>query len=407
MISWVPGFVREKIFSICSKNLSTHGIAYISYNALPGWNIINEIRAMMIYHTKNLDDPSEKVLKAKELLRVVINTLQDRNDFYTYTLRKEVIKISKHADYYIRHEYLEEENKQYYFHEFITEAKKQNLQYLSDCSLASMYLPNLPKEIVKVLGKIDEITELEQYMDFFTNRRFRSTLLVHNKIKIDRNLPSSIIKKFTLTASIRPEQLISRVNLDNTQENLKFFCKNTGKERFIFSNSPVLKSVLYALSENLYNPLTFGDLIKVATNNLDIKHEVDELGLSTSLVDFLLKGFINISLLPGNKNKTSLVRPKLIPYAYYQVTTTSNTWITNLMHRKISIDTFDKVFLKYMNGENTQDQIVNLVVQKIKNGKMKTEMPYNNFENTQLLKKKITYYLQKCLKKLSSKGLFV
>ena len=35
--SWVPDIVKDKILSICNRNLSDHGIAYVSYNTYPGW----------------------------------------------------------------------------------------------------------------------------------------------------------------------------------------------------------------------------------------------------------------------------------------------------------------------------------------------------------------------------------
>ena len=43
VISVVSDFVGETILEIASKNLSDNGIAYISYNTLPGWNMIRTI----------------------------------------------------------------------------------------------------------------------------------------------------------------------------------------------------------------------------------------------------------------------------------------------------------------------------------------------------------------------------
>ena len=37
--SWVPEEVQNQIFEICQKNLSTNGLAYISYNIYPGWKV--------------------------------------------------------------------------------------------------------------------------------------------------------------------------------------------------------------------------------------------------------------------------------------------------------------------------------------------------------------------------------
>ena len=36
--SWVPPAVQEAIMRICDRNLAPQGVAYISYNALPGWH---------------------------------------------------------------------------------------------------------------------------------------------------------------------------------------------------------------------------------------------------------------------------------------------------------------------------------------------------------------------------------
>src|ERR1700712_5467051 len=34
--SWVPEHVRERLLALCAAALSPHGVAYVSYNALPG-----------------------------------------------------------------------------------------------------------------------------------------------------------------------------------------------------------------------------------------------------------------------------------------------------------------------------------------------------------------------------------
>ena len=39
VFSWTPAAVQEAIFRICAQNLSTNGVAYISYNVLPGWHL--------------------------------------------------------------------------------------------------------------------------------------------------------------------------------------------------------------------------------------------------------------------------------------------------------------------------------------------------------------------------------
>ena len=50
--SWVPDIVKDKILSICNRNLSDRGIAYVSYNTYPGWKRLEQMRDIMLYSEK-------------------------------------------------------------------------------------------------------------------------------------------------------------------------------------------------------------------------------------------------------------------------------------------------------------------------------------------------------------------
>ena len=71
ILSWVPKDVQDKIFEICDKNLSDNGVAYISYNTLPGWSIVRSIREMMLYHTDRFENPADKIREARLLLNFI------------------------------------------------------------------------------------------------------------------------------------------------------------------------------------------------------------------------------------------------------------------------------------------------------------------------------------------------
>jgi len=198
VLSWVPEFVSEKILEISSKNLTENGIAYISYNTLPGWNMVRTIRDMMLYHSKNFVNPNEKVSQSRALLEFVKESLSGSETPYAKVLTQEAELLANQGDHYLRHDHPEDENKQFYFNEFMLEAGKNNMQYLSDTSLASMYLGNMGAAIAEKLKNLNDIVRTEQYMDFITNRRFRSTLLCHNNVKLNRALDNEVTKKFSL-----------------------------------------------------------------------------------------------------------------------------------------------------------------------------------------------------------------
>ena len=59
--SWVDDNARSQILEICRTQLVENGLALISYNTLPGWNMVRSLREMMVYHAQMFDDPVEKV----------------------------------------------------------------------------------------------------------------------------------------------------------------------------------------------------------------------------------------------------------------------------------------------------------------------------------------------------------
>lgn len=83
VISWVPEEVRKKIFEVCDKNLTENGIAYVSYNTLPGWNMIRTIRDMMLYHANTFTNVQDKIIPYRLLLEFVKESLEGSNSPYS------------------------------------------------------------------------------------------------------------------------------------------------------------------------------------------------------------------------------------------------------------------------------------------------------------------------------------
>ena len=59
VFSWVPPEAQQCILQICQARLSTNGVAYISYNAYPGWFARGMIRQMMLPYVSQLPDMSK------------------------------------------------------------------------------------------------------------------------------------------------------------------------------------------------------------------------------------------------------------------------------------------------------------------------------------------------------------
>ncbi len=406
VISWVPDFVRDKIFEVCTKNLTENGIAYISYNTLPGWNMIRTIRDMMIYHAAGFPTPQEKVQQSRLLLNFVKESLEGQDTPYANILRNEAALLANQSDHYLRHDHLEEENKQFYFTEFLTEAAKHKLQYLSDTSLPSMYLGNMPQNVTEQLKNLNDVVRTEQYMDFITNRRFRSTLLCHQHVKLNRSLNNEDIRKFALTMNISPEKDLKEVDLTRN-ETVKFIYNNDANAN-ISSNAPALTALLYTLSENINNPLTFNDLVKKANAKFktDMKQAI-EIDLINNAMNLVFKGYANISLQSGNKDKVNLEKPKLSKLTSYQATKTNHNWVTSHLHSAIGVNIFDKFAMQYMNGKNSKKEIMDLLVEDVRNGKITLNgKDKAKLEEEDQIRKELNGFYEDMMKRFSNSAIF-
>ena len=322
---------------------------------------------------------------------------------YAKVLFQEAELLAKQEDHYLRHEHLGDENKQFYFNEFMTGAAKNNMQYLSDVSLSSMYLGNIGPKVAEKLQNLNDIVRTEQYMDFITNRRFRSTLLCHNNIKLSRSLNNEDVKKFALSLDITAEKELSTVDLE-ANESLKFFFKGN-KDQHISTSSPWLKAILYVFIENKGYPLAFETLVKKANKKFKTNRAAQvEIDLLKNAMNLIIKGYIEIRLHGRDIEKVKLDKPTLSVLASHQANTPNSTWITSIAHEPISINFFDKFALKYMDGKNNKKQILDHLLEEANSGQITLNKDNKKIEDVAQIKKELLAHLDHTIDKLSMQG---
>ena len=358
IISWVPQKVRDKIFDIGKNNLSKNGVYYISYNTLPGWNMIRSIRDMMMYHANFFTSQEDKIQQGKLLLDFIRKGVSHFKSPYSEILSQEADILSKQSDHYIRHDHLEENNKQYYFHEFIQEAGQRGLKYLGDSKISSMYLGNMPEEVSEKLQVVDDPVRKEQYMDYITNRRFRTTLLCHQSAEYTWNLQIEQFKDFDLSLTIASDGEMK--NIEDATESHSFFL-NRDQDNKITTTSPVMKSILTVFSENINFPISLEELVKLSDAKLkgNRKKEI-EIEFLNNAGKLFFSGYLEIHPKGYLRNCTNIVsdKPKIWEYSRFQISNTGKSWVTNLMHKAVMLNIFDKYVMRYADGKHTHEQIV-------------------------------------------------
>src|SRR5262249_23504641 len=118
LFSWVPEEVRLRVLQLCRDLLGPAGVAYVSYNALPGRHVRAMLDEMMRFHVRRVTAPAEKIDQARALLRFLLAG-QVRQDELSALIRKEAERLLGHDAPFLFHDDLAEVNRPFYFHEFM------------------------------------------------------------------------------------------------------------------------------------------------------------------------------------------------------------------------------------------------------------------------------------------------
>ncbi|WP_353229631.1 class I SAM-dependent methyltransferase [Novosphingobium sp.] len=68
LYAWVPAPVRDATLRLIDRVLADTGVAFISYNALPGGYLRQAVRAMVLHHVRDEADPDRRVAQARARL---------------------------------------------------------------------------------------------------------------------------------------------------------------------------------------------------------------------------------------------------------------------------------------------------------------------------------------------------
>lgn len=356
VLSWVPENVQNDIMRVCNENLSHNGLAYISYNTLPGWSIISALRDMMRYHTQHITDPQQKVEESIKMLKFTLaNQEKDSHSPWKEAIESELNALNGKAISYLLHEHLENNNNPKYFHEVVHLADENNLQYLGETNLPSMYLGNLSELAQPNLGVIRNIVQQEQYMDFVRNRRFRQTIFCHKDIQINRSINLEKIFDFALSVKqhVKPDFDPSTDDFKDTSIN-RTFCN-----KYVETTSPILALMLCILCERPGRAMKIDDIItEIRLRNSNITENDIKGTLKSGGLHLVMKNILDLHLNEELIEEISLSdKPEVWSYSRHQIFKGKNN-LTNLYHENIQVDIMSSILLSLLDGTHTKEQIV-------------------------------------------------
>ena len=179
--SWVPDPVREQLLALCGHVLSARGVAFVSYNALPGYRQRQTLRELLAVELEGVDEPGERLAGARRVLA----RLSGENEPAT-VIGAEAAALDARSDALLFHDALAEVNDAFAISDFAARAGGHGLQYLAEADLRDLRVDMLPADVRDALPGPDDILRRETVLDYLRLRRFRQTLLCRAELAVDR-----------------------------------------------------------------------------------------------------------------------------------------------------------------------------------------------------------------------------
>ncbi len=178
VLSWVPEPVRRRVFEVCGERLSERGVAFVSWNALPGWRFRRLVRDILLAGAGEAREPRERARLARERLALVAANVFAPAGPWGRFLAEKGAELEEESDADLLHDYLEEENEAFSLRDVVTRAGAAGLEYLCDAQE-----PFVPEEgwspgIGCALEALGGEVEREELLDVLRERTLRQGLFV-------------------------------------------------------------------------------------------------------------------------------------------------------------------------------------------------------------------------------------
>ena len=250
--SWVPAEVRDRLLALCVGALSPNGVAYVSYNTLPGWSLPGGVRKILLQEISALASPEAQMARAVQVLDSLAEGVKDQPGSYAANLRDTIADMRAKPPGLLFHDELAEVNDPCTFTEFAAHAARHGLNYVAEAHYATMQSGHLPATMQSALAPLQlEFARTQQFMDVLFQRWLRNSLLSRAPIAPGRSIRAGVIADCAL--GLRMTVDVGGINLAPGIP-MQF----TGVHGLVLeAREPVEKAVLTVLASVFPERLTF------------------------------------------------------------------------------------------------------------------------------------------------------
>lgn len=251
LYSWVPLPVRDKMLAVIQASLTVNGIAYVSYNSMPGGYFRIMVREMMLFHLRGVTDRDERLMKAREFLKFMQLALKQTSQ-ERVLLRQVELSLAQ-SDHSLFHDELAEHYHPVFFREFVEHAERCGLQYLSEASYFVTRPETLGSDYADAFVKAaagfgSDLAPQVEYLDLLHCSYFHQSLVCRKEVELKRPVTPERMRKFSFASPSTAEALAEG----------EAFVAPHGLR--IVTNAPFVLALLHALIDVYPNSVQYRNL---------------------------------------------------------------------------------------------------------------------------------------------------
>lgn len=398
--SWIPDQVRAAMLQLYKKCLKPNGIGYISFNTRPGWHARSMIREMLMYHLRDTADPVDRLNRALTYIDMMVDVHSALDTAQSRYLLEEFRYMQTAHPSYVFHEFLEEYNQAFFFRDFVTDIGHHQLRFLCESQLGSMFASRYGAKAEACVDNYPDITEQEQYLDYFSQRTLRQSLICHQQVTPDYDIDLSILDTLACNSNLKPP---ARLDLRNNRP--QSFVSASGKQYEI--TDPIARLMLQSIYQSYPDAVFLNQVLadvqqefltktreQAPTENADWQTEIFSLFASDAL-----------QLVQSEVRFDRTIRDTPCAHELARSQVMSGQQPVSPWLETINLDTFARQLLVYLDGSRNLDMLAEQLLHDIINGQLVIDDLTSLSKHK--LQQQVTTNIRRLLTLFSQSGLLV
>ena len=211
VLTWISRAGQEALVAILRRRLHAKGVAYVSYNCMPGWAPLAPIRQLMLEVKRRNPGSSDRQLSLA--LDLVIKLWQSNAGYFSLNpiAAQHVGTMLAMDRQYLAHEYLAEHSEPPPFSAVAELMERADLSHAASADLLlNLDQYAVPPGVLPLLVQLADPILNQSVRDFASNRRFRRDVFAREAAELAADEHRRLLSRLSFALAVPRERMVYR-----------------------------------------------------------------------------------------------------------------------------------------------------------------------------------------------------